>query len=207
MEEPKKTEQDPNTEEVTFTEEQQAKVDEIVKRSKAQATKNLMSDEQVQEKVREALDNFKKEQEQAKKVSEMSEADRRKHDAEQLQQERDDLAKQVSELQQAQLHTQLTAEASKILSAKGVTPDERTLSFVVKDNVDDTQEAIDSLVELIDEKAEAKRQAGLRGYTPRSSNGNNVQTYTKDEFMNLSTAEKVAYKKANPTGYEQIMQG
>ena len=42
----------------------------------------------------------------------------------------------------------MTAEASKMSTEKGVTPDERTLVFVVRDTADETTKAIEDFTDL-----------------------------------------------------------
>lgn len=201
--------QEVQTEEVTFSEAQQAKIDEIIQAEKAKAkksaTKDMFTAEDVANEVSKQLEAAKARAEEERKVAEMSEKDKKNYENEQLQKQLADLQAERDALKANALKAQLTNEAAKILADKGVAADERTLKFVVKGTADETTEAIDDFISLINDKAEVIRQAGLTGRTPRSNAGSNVKTYSKADFMKLTTSQKSEYRRNNPEAYEQIM--
>lgn len=201
--------QDELTKEVTFSEAQQAKVNEIVQAEKAKAaksaTKDLFTADDVKSEVAKQLELAKARDEEQRKVAEMSEKDKKNYENEQLQKQLADLQAERDALKADALQSQLTNEAAKILADKGVAADERTLKFVVKGTADETTEAIDDFISLINDKAESIRQAGLTGRTPRSSAGSNAKTYSKAEFMKLTTSQKSEFRRNNPEAYSQII--
>ena len=194
--------------ELTFTEEQQAKIDEIVAREKAKAaksaTKDMLTADEVQAQVQAEIEKQRASWEEQQKVEQMSAKDKQNYELQQMQERLQTLQKEKAEIEAKQVRTELTNQASKILAEKGITPDERTLKFVVKSDVDATQTAIDDFIALISDKTEARRQETLGGRTPRTTGGNQTKSYTAKEFMKLSVAERSEFKKDNPEAYDSI---
>lgn len=184
---------------VEFNEAQQAKVNAIVEREKAKAsksaTKGMFTAEDVQQQVKDELAKQQALADEKRKVDEMSEKDKQNYQIKQMQEQLDKLAEEKAQLETDKLQSQLTSQASKILAEKGIAPDERTLKFIVKSSADETQSAIDDFVSLIDEKAELKRQAGLTGRTPRVSGGTEVKNYTIQEFMKLTSNQQAEFRQ------------
>lgn len=122
--------------EVTFTDEQQSKVDELIgKRLEREAAKNQ---DAINQAVAKAKEQWQAEVEQNAKLSKMTDAQKQEHD------------------QQKQ--------------------NEATLKFVVREDADATQEAVEDFVKLVEDKAEAKRQETLKGSTPKIGTGNGGQS-------------------------------
>lgn len=193
---------------IDFTDEQQAKINEIVAREKAKATKSategLFSPEDVKAQVQAEIEKQRSLWDEQRKVEQMTEKEKQGYEFKQLQEKLQNLQKEKAEIEAKQVRTELTNQASKILAEKGITPDERTLKFVVKDDADSTQTAIDDFISLIADKTEANRQAGLSGRTPRNSDGSNAKTYTAQEFMKLKSFEQMKFKRDNPEAYASI---
>ncbi|MEI5991437.1 hypothetical protein A5881_002972 [Enterococcus termitis] len=139
-------------------------------------------------------------QEMAKIVSEESkravqaaldEAERLKgmNDSQKLQYELDKATKELEEERKKNSFNKMSKEASKMLSEASISADDEILNFVVKDTAEDTQQAVNSFIGLIDKKAEEKTKAALSGTAPRVNLTPGKQM-TKDEIMKITDPTK-----------------
>ena len=156
---------------VTFTEEQQAHLEAVLADRLSRA--NKAAEAKWAQKITAEREKWEAERQEAEAVAKMSEKERIEHNN---KKQNDDLTaaqKRADELQAQLNHVQMVSEASKILADKGYTADEATLSFVVRDTAEDTTQAINDFVTLIDAKVEEKRQASLVGSTPNNAGAGN----------------------------------
>lgn len=154
-------------------------------------------DEQKKDGKKERLFNR---QEMAKIVSEESkravqaaldEAEKLKgmNDSQKLQYELDKATKELEEERKKNSFNKMSKEASKMLSEASITADDEILNFVVKDTAEDTTNAVNSFISLIDKKAEEKTKAALSGTAPRVNLTPGKQM-TKDEIMKITDSTK-----------------
>lgn len=159
--------------EVTFTEEQQAKVDELIgTRLDRQAAKN---EETIAQAITQAKEKWQAEAEEAAKIAKLPEAEKEKHAQQKRNEELETANAEKETLKQQLNHLNMVNAASSLLADKGMLADEAVLSFVVRDDADSTQQAVNDFVKLVEDKAEAKRQESLKGSTPKLGNSNSGQ--------------------------------
>ncbi|TVV24742.1 DUF4355 domain-containing protein [Weissella cibaria] len=151
---------------VEFSEEQQARIDVMIAERVSRANKS--AEAKAAQDLADARAKWEADQEEAAKIAQMSEQQRKEHDAEKASEELVAARKRADELQAELTRTQMVSEASKMLADKGLVADEDTLEFVVRDTADETTAAVAAFTKLIDEKVEAKRQESLRGKTPNN---------------------------------------
>ncbi|QIL50105.1 DUF4355 domain-containing protein [Weissella coleopterorum] len=156
--------------EITFTEEQQVKVDELIGvRLDRQAAKNA---DATQQAISEAKAKWEAEAAEKAKLDKMPEDQRKKHEQEVQNKQLEAANAEKESLQQELNHLNMVNAASSLLADKGMVADEAVLQFVVRENADSTQQAVDDFVKLVEDKAEAKRQESLKGSTPKLGNSN-----------------------------------
>jgi len=191
--------------EVTFTPEQQEKLNEIINKTVAKERKNAISQDDLAQIITDERTKWQAEQEEAAKVAKMSETQKQQYEAKQRAEELAQARAEAESLRNELTRNTMTAEASKMLAEKGVTPDERTLGFVVRDTADETTKAIEDFTDLVNSKAEALRQNTLTGKTPSNRGSQSFKTYSKADFMKLPVGEQMAFKRNNPEAYAQII--
>lgn len=151
---------------VQFTPEQQAHIDSLLAERVSRANKT--NEAKFAKDLADARAKWEADQEEAAKVSKMSDDQRKEHEAQKASEELLAAQKRADDLQAQLNHTNMVSEASKMLADQGMVADEDTLAFVVRDTADETTAAVAAFAKLVDEKVEAKRQESLRGTTPRN---------------------------------------
>ncbi|WP_430597312.1 DUF4355 domain-containing protein [Enterococcus sp. AZ177] len=121
-------------------------------------------------------------QKEADRLATMNEDEKTEH-------EKQKLLDRIAELEKKDNFTAMSKEASKMLSEASITSDDETLNFVVKDTAEDTQQAVNSFISLIDKKAEEKTKAALSGTAPKVNLTPGKQM-TKDEIMKITDYTK-----------------
>lgn len=169
------------TTEKTFT---QADVDEIVQQRLKKAEKSYAR------KMQEQLD-------EAEKLRQMNAEQKAEYEQEKQ-------AKEIAELKAQLNRNALEKEASKLLSEAGIVADDEILSFVVKEDAEGTQEAINRFSSLVNEVADKKVSEMLKGNTPKKIEGNLKTSMTEGEFRQLSYAEQATLYQENPELYAQL---
>lgn len=85
-----------------------------------------------------------------------------------------------------------------MLSEHDIQADDEVLQFVVKDDAEGTQVAVNAFVELVNAKVEQGVQKALSGRTPKA-NVNANQAVTKESIMGIKDAtERIKAIQANP---------
>lgn len=118
---------------------------------------------------------------EAEKLAKMNEEQRKQYEFEQLQKELDEYKKKDA-------FYALSKEASKMLAENEITVDDDLLSFVVKDTAEETQEAVNTFVALINKKVEEGVKKALAGKPPKVNTNN--KPLTKQEIMAETDAVK-----------------
>lgn len=138
----------------------------------------------------------------------MDEAEKlRKMNAEQkAQYEKEQSEARIKELEAQIARNGLEKQASLELAEKGITTNEEVLNFVVRDTAEATQEAINVLVKLVDEQADAKVKELMKGKTP-SKVGNASQSITKEQFSKMGYRSRNELLQRDPDLYNELMKG
>ncbi|MEI5994812.1 DUF4355 domain-containing protein [Candidatus Enterococcus mansonii] len=140
---------------------------------------DLKTNEEIDSIVKGKKAKWQKDQEakqkEADRLATMNEDEKAEH-------EKQKLLNRIAELEKKDNFTAMSKEASKMLSEASISADDEILNFVVKDTAEDTQQAVNSFISLIDKKAEEKTKAALSGTAPRVNLTPGKQM-TKSEIM------------------------
>ena len=116
--------------------------------------------------------------------------------------EQDKANNRIKELEAELVKKGLEQEATTILQKEGIKVNADVLAFVVKEDAEKTQQAVNSLVETINDLVNTKVNEALKGRTPtKVHNENNL---TKEEFDRLSYSQKAELFIQNPTLYNEL---
>lgn len=123
-----------------------------------------------------AVEDFKKQQEneksEAKKLSKMN-------DNEKLQYEFEKIKAELEEAKSVKARYEMEKVATSILNEHNLPVNEQVLSFVVKADAEQTQEAIKTLSQLVNDTAEALLKERNKGNIPTRSNSNVKASWEK----------------------------
>lgn len=136
---------------------------------------------------------------EAEKLAKMNADDREKYEFEQLQ-------KELAEYKQKDTFYSLSKEAGKMLSEHGIQANDELLQFVVKDDAEGTQSAVNAFVDVFNKAVESQVKEKLSGKAPRV-NTNSNQGLTKDKFKQLDYHERVKLRREKPELYEELSKG
>lgn len=162
------TQEETETTEKTFT---QAELDDIVQKEKAKAKRS-------------AEREYKEKMDEAEKLRKMNAEQKAEYEAQKQ-------ADRIAELEAQLNRNGLEKEASKMLSEAGIVASDDILSFVVKDDAEGTQEAVNALSSLVNELADKKVSEMLKGKTPRKIEQSTAGAVTKEQF------DRMGYKSRN----------
>lgn len=129
-------------------------------------------------------DRIKEAVEEAQKQAQMSSKELQKYKEQQAENEKQQLLKQIEELQLEHTRRELKDEAIKTLSERKLPVTDRVLKFVVKDTADETLSAIDDMSEIIKEI----KNEFASSEAPMTSGGQSAQTMDTDIFKILDSA-------------------
>ena len=134
--------------------------------------------------------------EEAAKLAKMNEEEKREFEYQKLQEE-------LAELKRKDAYYGLSREASKMLAEHDIQANDDLLQFVVKDDAEGTQAAINAFVELFNAKVEQGVQKALSGRTPKA-NVNANQVVTQEQFNKMGYSERVALKQKDENLYNKL---
>ena len=134
--------------------------------------------------------------EEAAKLAKMNEEEKREFEYEKLQEE-------LAELKRKDAYYGLSREASKMLAEHDIQANDDLLQFVVKDDAEGTQTAVNAFVELFNAKVEEGVKKALSGRAPRA-NVNANQVVTKEDFNKMGYSERVALKQKDENLYNKL---
>lgn len=154
--------------EKTFTQEE---LDAIVQKEKGKAK-------------RAAEKEYKAKMDEAEKLRKMNAEQKAEYEAKKQ-------ADYIAELEAKINRSGLEKEASKMLSEAGIVTSDEILSFVVKDNAEETQEAVTNFTSLVNDLADKKVSEMLKGKTPRKVEQSTAGAITKEQF------DRMGYKSRN----------
>ena len=187
------------TEEVKEQEVEESKdTEQEVEEQKPEAK---YTDEDVNKIVSQKFAKWQKEKdeaiEEAKKLEKMNKEQRDEHERKRLEEE-------LAEYKRKDQFYSLSKEASKMLSEHDIHADDELLSFVVKDDAEATQMAVNSFVSMFNNKVEEGVKKALSGKSPKV-HARTERVITAEEFKNMTYPEKVQLKTDNPEMYNQII--
>ena len=136
----------------------------------------------------------------------MDEAEKlRKMNAEQkAEYEAQKQADRIAELEAQLNRNGLEKEASKMLSEAGIVASDDILSFVVKNDAEGTQEAVNALSNLVNELADKKVSEMLKGKTPKRFEQSTTGAITKKQFDKMGYKDRNELLQNNPELYHQL---
>lgn len=185
VEEPKgeqvDTQQEVESTEKTFT---QSEVDDLIKKRLSKQEKSF--DKRMQEKL-----------DEAEKLRQMNEAQKAEYEQEKQK-------AYIAELEAKINRSGLEREASKMLSEGGIAVDDKILGLVVKDTAENTQEAVESFVALVNELADKKVSEKLKGKTPKKMEDTSAGEITKEQFNRMGYQSRNELLQNNPELYHKL---
>ena len=96
------------------------------------------------------------------------------------------------------------SQESKMLSEAGIVASDDILSFVVKDDAEGTQEAVNALSNLVNELADKKVSEMLKGKTPKRFEQSTTGAITKKQFDKMGYKDRNELLQNNPELYHQL---
>ena len=185
VEEPKEeqvgTQQEVESTEKTFT---QSQLDEIIQKEKAKAKRS-------------AEKEYQAKMDEAEKLRQMNETQKAEYEQEKQR-------AYIAELEAKINRSGLEREASKMLSEGGIAVDDKILGLVVKDTAESTQEAVESLVALVNELADKKVSEKLKGKTPKKMEDTSAGEITKEQFNRMGYQSRNELLQNNPELYHKL---
>lgn len=148
-------------------------------KSKAKNEAKKEFDASVEERIKEAV-------EEAQKQAQMSSKELQKYKEQQAENEKQQLLKQIEELQLEHTRRELKDEAIKTLSERKLPVTDRVLKFVVKDTAEETLSAIDDMSEIIKEI----KNEFTSSEAPMTSGGQSTQDVETDIYKILRQANQ-----------------
>lgn len=109
----------------------------------------------------------------------------------------------IAELEAKLNRKDLETEATNMLAEHDILANEGVLSYVVRDNAEETQIAVNGFVDLVNELADKKVKQALAGKTPTKI-GNTSQPVKK--LSEMTYTEKVELKAKNPQHYQTLLE-
>lgn len=175
------TQEQSETAEKTFTQEE---LDAIIQKEKGKAK-------------RAAEKEYKAKLDEAEKLRQMNAEQKAEYEAKKQ-------ADYIAELEAKINRSGLEKEASKMLSEGGIVPDEEILGFVVKDDAESTQEAVNSFTALVNDLADKKVNTMLKGKTPQKVEQTTAGVLTKEQFDRMGYKDRNELIQNNPELYATL---
>ncbi len=175
------TQKEAEATEKTFT---QAELDAIIQKEKAKAKRS-------------AEREYKEKMDEAEKLRKMNAEQKAEYEAQKQ-------ADRIAELEAQLNRNGLEKEASKMLSEAGIIADDDILNFVVKDDAEGTQEAVNALSSLVNDLADKKVSEMLKGRTPKKVEQSTSGVITKEQFNKMGYKDRNELLQNNPELYHQL---
>lgn len=162
----------------------------------------VFTKEQVEKMIQDRIARERKAAEkaikEAEKLAKMNEEQKREYELEKLRKENE-------ELRRAQTRYELGKEATKMLAEKGIIANDEVLNFVVRDDAEQTSEAVRAFSELVESLAEEKMRETLKGKPPKQlrDQQNGFKNPFSKEHFNLTQQGKLI--RENPEQARQLI--
>ena len=149
----------------------------------AEGKKKLYTDEDIDAIIARRFAKWEKQKEidEAKRLENMNAQERAEH-------ERDELQRQLSELQNEKALADMSKTARKILSDSGITLSDDLLQILVSTDADATKTAVDNFSKLFSDAVDAAVKERLKGNPPKRG-ASSGSTITKEEIMKIRDPE------------------
>ena len=187
------------TEEVENTEVIEEENTEVEANNEPQ--EEMISKSEMEKIIKERVAREKKATEkavaEAEKLAKMNAEEKREHERQKLEEE-------LAEYKRKDQFYSLSKEASKMLSEHNIHADDELLSFVVKDDAEATQAAVNTFVTMFNDKVEEGVKQALSGKSPKV-HAKTEKVISAEEFKNMTYPEKVKLKTDNPEMYNKII--
>ena len=121
------------------------------------------------------LEKQQSKQDEADKLKNMSDQERKDHEME-------DLRKQVKDLQKKETMAKMSTTARTMLSAKGITVDDNLVSMLISEDADETKSAVDAFIAAFQDAVSKAVKDALKGEAPRKGGSSKL---TKDQIMKV----------------------
>lgn len=168
-------------------EENETPVNEEPTVTVAEMKRRIAKEQERYEELNASIDDrIKKAVEEAQKQAQMSSKELQKYKEQQAENEKQQLLKQIEELQLEHTRRELKDEAIKTLSERKLPVTDRVLKFVVKDTADETLSAIDDMSEIIKEI----KNEFASSEAPMASGGQSTQDVETDIYKILRQANQ-----------------
>lgn len=168
-------------------------------KSKPQDEKKY-TDAEVDAIINKKFAKWSKEQEdkqsEAKKLAKMNEDEKMKYEAEKKD-------NRIAELEAKLNRKELETTASALLAEKGLMVTNEVLDFVVRDDADQTKEAIAVFSDMINQAVDAKVKELLKGKTPKQMPAT-TETVSKEQFQKMGYNERQELYDSNPDLYNEL---
>ena len=151
----------------------------------------------IKERVKREQKAREKAVEEAEKLAKMNADEKREHERQKLEEE-------LAEYKRKDQFYSMSKEASKMLSEHNIHADDELLSFVVKDDAEATQAAVNTFVTMFNDKVEEGVKQALSGKSPKV-HARTEKVISAEEFKNMTYPEKVQLKNDNPEMYNKII--
>jgi hypothetical protein len=132
-------------------------------------------DDIVNRKIAEWKKQEQKKVDEAKRLAEMNAQQKAEY-------ERDQLQKELNDYKKKDALSEMTKEARKMCSDKGITVSDDILSILVSDDADKTKSAVDSFANLFQKAVDEAVKEKLKGKTPIKKG---TSTMTKEEILKV----------------------
>ncbi|MFD2694727.1 DUF4355 domain-containing protein, partial [Sporolactobacillus shoreicorticis] len=132
---------------------------------------------------------------EAEKLAKMNEEQKKQYELEKLQAELETYKKKDA-------YHALSKEASKMLAEHEIIADDTLLSFVVKDTAENTQEAVQSFVKLVEKHVKAGVKQALAGKPPKVTKNPTTNNPFSKEHFNLT--EQARLFREDPELYKKL---
>lgn len=175
------TQEETEATEKTFT---QAEIDAIIQKEKAKAKRS-------------AEREYKAKMDEAEKLRKMNAEQKAEYEAQKQ-------ADRIAELEAQLNRNGLEKEASKMLSEAGIVASDDILNFVVKDDAEGTQEAVNALSSLVNDLADKKVSEMLKGKTPKKVEQSTSGVINKEQFNKMGYKDRNELLQKNPELYYQL---
>src|SRR5699024_8773159 len=151
----------------------------------------------IQDRVAREKKATEKAVDEAKKLAKINAEEKRDH-------ERQKIEEVLTKYNSKHQFYSFTKEASKMLSEHNIHADDELLSFVVKDDAEATQAAVNTFVTMFNDKVEEGVKQALSGKSPKV-HAKTEKVISAEEFKNMTYPEKVQLKADNPEMYNKII--
>lgn len=178
----------PDTEETTQEADNGDEGSEKVKDS-ITLSKDELSD-MIKKRVANAVKEKEDAQKEAKRLASLSDDDRAKEEVAKAKKETKELQEQIEALKSEQARYNLTKEATKQLSSKGIDASDEVLNMLVANDAETTKNNIEAYSKAIADNTEKAKNELLKGKAPRTTTVSGGGKLTIEDRINNRLKQK-----------------